>query len=222
MAITLIRLLILYLLILGCLRLMGRRQIGELQASDLVVTILLSEIIVLPIEDNDIPILNSVAAVFLLTALEILLSAFSLKSEKIRKLFEGNPIPVILNGKLDQKALLKLRVTLDDILEALREKDIFDISKVQCAILESNGKISVQLKPDFEAVTCSDMQIQVQNDGTVFPIIYDGKIQIDNFEICNMNREKIDKILQQSGLCYKDILLLTANKNGAVSVIRKE
>lgn len=222
MAVQLIRLLILYILILVCMRLMGRRQIGEMQTSELVITILLSEIAAIPIENNDIPILNSVMAVFMLTALEILLSAVCVKSEKIRKISQGNPITVIRDGKLDQGALKKTRVTLDDLLESLREKNVFDLTEVQYAILESNGKISVQLKPPKRPLTVELSKLVQEDNGIVCPVVYDTKIQYENLELCGLDVQKINSLIRQSGIPLSEILLLTADKSGAVCCIRKE
>lgn len=222
MAIQLIRLLILYILILVCMRLMGRRQIGEMQTSELVITILLSEIAAIPIENNDIPILNSVMAVFMLTALEILLSAVCVKSEKIRKISQGNPITVIRDGTLDQGALKKTRVTLDDLLESLREKNVFDLTEVQYAILESNGKISVQLKPPKRPLTVELSKIQSEDNGIVCPVVYDTKIQYENLELCGLDKQKLNSLIRQSGIPLSEILLLTADKSGTVCCIRKE
>ena len=222
MAVHLIRLLILYILILVCMRLMGRRQVGEMQTSELVITILLSEIAAMPIENNDIPILNSVMAVFVLTALEILLSAVCVKSEKIRKISQGNPITVIRDGKLDQGALKKTRVTLDDLLESLREKNVFDLTEVQYAILESNGKISVQLKPPKRPITVELTDVQLEDNGIVCPVVYDTKIQYENLELCGLDNQKLHSLIRQSGIPLSEILLLTADRSGTVTCIRKE
>lgn len=222
MAVHLLRLLILYIVVSISIRLMGRRQVGELQPSELVITILLSEIAAIPIENNDIPILDSVVAVFVLTALEILLSALCMKSNRFRSWSQGNPILVIRNGQLDQRALKKMRITLDDLLEAMREKDIFDLSEVEFAIVEANGKLSVQLKSEHQPVTTKDLQIQKQSYGMACPLVYDGRIQFENFSLCKMNRQKFDSIIRRSGIPVSDILLLTADQKGVISCIRKE
>ena len=222
MAVTMIRLLILYSLILACMRLMGRRQIGELQPSELVITMLLSEIASIPLENTDTPLLSFVVVILVLTALEVLLSAMCLKSDRTRKLLQGNPMPVIWNGKPIQKALKTLRLTIDDLLEALREKDVFQITDVQLAIVEANGRLTLQLKPQMQNVTAQMMGIQTPQQGIPCPIIYDGKIQPENFPYCGMTDEKLQAILRQSGLQTKDIFLLTADLLGSVHYVRKE
>ena len=222
MAITILRVCILYVLILLSMRLMGRRQIGELQPSELVVTILISEIACVPIQDNGIPILNSIIAVLMLAAFEILFSALALKSERIRKLLQGNPIAVIRDGKIDQQSLRQLRITLDDLLEGLREKDVFDPAEVQFAILESNGKLSVQRIPAQQTVTAQMMQIAPDDHGMVCPIVFDGKVQRKNFALCAMTDAKFQTLLRQSGVPLAQIFLMTADRSGAVQCIRKE
>ncbi len=222
MSITLIRVTIMYLIITLSIRLMGRRQVGELQSTELVVTFLLSEIIAMSIENSDLPLLNSIVSALLLVAFEIVSSVICMKSEKIRKILQGNPIKVVDNGNLKQNELKKLRLTLDDLLEALREKDCFDLNEVQYAILETNGKISVQLKPEYRTVTNMQNDSVPEDSGIVCPIIYDGKRQSQNYSACNMNDKKIDKLLKQSNVEQKEILLLTADKNGLKTLVIKE
>ena len=158
MAVTLIRAVILYFTVIFLIRLMGKRQIGELQPSELVVTILVSEIASIPMQDNSIPILNSVIALFVLVAFEIFSSALSLKSHKIRSYIQGHPVIVIRNGVIDYKALKKLRMTVNDLVSALRQKDVFDFSQISYAIFETNGKISVLLKPEYRNSTAADVE----------------------------------------------------------------
>lgn len=222
MAVTLIRLLIVYVLLLGCMRLMGRRQIGELQTSELVITMLLSEIASIPLGNNDIPLLNSVAAILVLSALEILLSALCLKSDRVRKLLQGNPMIVVFNGNPNQKAMKKLRLTVDDLLEALREKDVFNLTDVQLAILEADGKLSVQLTPGSKPVTVEDLGQTPKDKPLPCPVVFDGKAQPENFGFCGMTEKKLQKVLRQNKVAIKDVFLLTADTNGGIQCIQKE
>ena len=148
MPVTIIRTLIIYLLVVLTVRLMGKRQIGEMQPAELVITILLSEIAAVPVQDNSIPMLNSIAAILLLASLEIIQSAVSLKSKSFRKMCDGSPVTVVTNGKVDYAQLKKLRLTYEDLSGALRQKDVFDMKEVATAIVETNGAISVEtVKP---------------------------------------------------------------------------
>ena len=127
MALTIIRILFLYILANAAVRIMGKRQIGELQPTELVITILLSEIAAIPMQDTDIPILNSVVAVMLLVAFEIISSVIAMKNNKARRFLEGNSVMVIRNGIVDQRQIKRLRYTIEDLMTALRQKDVLSM-----------------------------------------------------------------------------------------------
>lgn len=146
MAVLLIRALILYATVIFIIRLMGKRQIGEMQPSELVITILISEIVSLPLQDKGIPVIYALVPLFVFVSFEIIQSALSLKSKKLRTLMQGHEVIVIRNGKIDVDALRTLRMTVDDLEGALRQKDVFDVKQVSYAIFETNGKLSVLLK----------------------------------------------------------------------------
>ncbi|MEG2653583.1 MAG: DUF421 domain-containing protein, partial [Ruthenibacterium sp.] len=146
MLLILFRTLLIYVLIVFAMRLMGKKQLGELQPSELVSTILISNLASISIESPELPLMGSIVPVFIIVALEILLSALCVKSRKAATLVSGSPRVIICNGVIDQQMLLDLRFTVDDLLEALREKDIFELSEVDFALVETNGSISVRKK----------------------------------------------------------------------------
>lgn len=222
MFVTIIRTIILYFIVICVVRLMGKRQIGELQPSELVITLLLSEIIAMPMEDNDIPLISTVIPVMLLVTLEIITSAISMKSLKFRFLVQGHPIIIIRDGELQQKEMKKLRLTIDDILEALRQKDIFDISLVAYAIIETNGRMSVMLKPDFETVTNKNAGIASEDSGIPCVVITDGQIERSAFEDCNMTDEKLKSIIKKQNIDVGNTLLMTVDKSGKTVVIGRD
>lgn len=222
MFVTIIRTVILYFIVICVVRLMGKRQIGELQPSELVITLLLSEIIAMPMEDNDIPLISTVIPVMLLVTLEIITSAISMKSLKFRFLVQGHPIIIIRDGELQQKEMKKLRLTIDDILEALRQKDIFDISLVAYAIIETNGRMSVMLKPDFETVTNKNAGIASEDSGIPCVVITDGQIERSAFEDCNMTDEKLKSIIKKQSIDVGNTLLMTVDKSGKTVVIGRD
>lgn len=222
MFVTIIRTVILYFIVICVVRLMGKRQIGELQPSELVITLLLSEIIAMPMEDNDIPLISTVIPVMLLMTLEIITSAISMKSLKFRFLVQGHPIIIIRDGELQQKEMKKLRLTIDDILEALRQKDIFDISLVAYAIIETNGRMSVMLKPDFETVTNKNAGIASEDSGIPCVVITDGQIERSAFEDCNMTDEKLKSIIKKQNIDVGNTLLMTVDKSGKTVVIGRD
>lgn len=222
MFVTIIRTIILYAIVIFVVRIMGKRQIGELQPSELVVTLLLSEIIAMPMENTDIPLISTAVPVMLLVAFEIITSAISIKSLKFRFLIQGHPIIVIRNGKLQQAEMKKLRLTIDDVLEALRQKDVFDISFVEYAIIETNGKMSVMLKPEYETVTKKDAGLHPKDNGIPCVVITDGQIERSAFGDCNMTDEKLQNIIKKQNINVGSTLLMTVDKSGKTVVIGRE
>lgn len=222
MFVTLIRTVILYIFAIASVRIMGKRQIGELQPSDLVVTLLISQIISIPIQDTDIPLVNTLIPIFLLVGFEIITSVFNMKSIKFRTFMQGHPVVIINDGVLNQKLLKELRFTVDDLLESLRQKDVFDISQVQYAIVETNGQISVLLKAEHDTVTRDDLNLEPDPQGFKCPVIIDGKIVTQDFKICNTTIEKVEKAVKKEKLQIKDVLLMTIDATGNHTIIRKE
>ncbi len=222
MLITLARTVILYVLLIFTVRLMGKRQIGQLQPSELVITILISEIAVIPMQDNDLPMVHSILALLLLASFEIIMSAVVIKSGKIRKLLQGNSVVLIRDGMLDQKQLARLRYTVDDLLEALRQKNVFDISEVQYAIAETDGTLSVLLKPEKRPITVDAAGLPPSNDSFKNVIISDGKVITVEMPKCGMTKDKLDLILQQRGLKIENVFLLAIDKNGNMNIVEKD
>lgn len=221
MLITLIRTVILYILVLITFRILGKRQVGELQPTDLVITLLLSEILVIPMQDTQIPLINTLIPVLLLIGFEILISVVSIKSVRFRSLMQGNSLIVIRNGVLDQNQLKRLRFTVDDLLEALRKKDIFDISEIQYAIVETDGTLSVLLKPEFRAPQAKDLGVTDEDKGLPCVVISDGRIIESDFKDCGMSPEKLNTLLAEKQIDPKQVLLMTLDKKGNMCKIEK-
>lgn len=219
---TIIRVVILYLFVSAAIRIMGKRNIGELQPTELVITLLLSEFASIPIEDNSIPLINSLIPVMILISLEIINSVISMKSTKFRNISDGNALLIIKDGKLDQKQLKKLRFTVDDVLSALRQKDVFDINEVAYAIIETNGTLSVLLKPKFQNATKQDVKVKTKNDGYTCPVIIDGVVLKKNLDVLEINKEDIEKILEKKKVNKKQVFLMNIDKNKNTEIILKE
>lgn len=216
------RTLILLVVVVLAVRIMGKRQIGQLQPAELVVTILLSEIAATPMQDNDIPMLNTIIAIFVLISVEILMSVLSMKSLKMRSILQGNPVIVIKKGKIDRKQMERLRFTLDDLLEALRQKDVFDISQVDYAVAETDGSLSVLLKSENQTVTNGDMNIQKEDNGMPTVIVMDGKIALSGAKESGIDEEKLKKLIKKTGLKTEEIYLMTVDGAGNTVVLKKE
>ncbi len=217
-----IRTFIIYSLVTIFVRVMGKRQLGELQPGELVITLLISEIATTPVTDNTLPLLNSVIPLILLVSFEIITSVLEMKSVRFRYLADGKPMTVIRNGKLDQKKLKKLRFTVNDILAALRQKDIFDIEDVQYGIVETNGTFSVLLKPEKRNSTPENYDIPEKDTGLPCPVIIDGKIIETNFEDCFVTLGEIKTKLNHENIEQKNILLMTVDKSKNYYIIMKK
>lgn len=221
MIVSLIRGFIAYVLLVASVRLMGKRQIGELQPADLVITILISQIAAIPIEDSGEPLLSSVSNIIFLVAIEIFVSYISLKSSGFRNLLQGNSVMIIEDGQINEKALKQIRLTVDDLTEALRQKDIFDINDVAYAYVETNGSISAEIFPENKPITVHDAKIKVEDDGIPVTIISDGKVVAKNFGYSFMNEKKLEKVLESRGVDKKEVLILTADRKKICTFVLK-
>ena len=213
---------IIYCAVTAFMRLMGKRQLGELQPGELVITLLVSEIAANPIIDTSLPLLNCIIPLMLLVSFEILNSVIDMKCVRFRYFTEGKPITVIRNGQLDQKQLRKLRFTINDILAALRQKDIFNIEDVEYAIVETNGTLSTLLKPDKRNSTPKNYDKPEKDTGLPCAVVIDGRIIQTNFEDCGVTMDEIISKIEREKLQQKDILLMTVDRSKNYYIITKK
>ena len=218
----LIKGIIIYIIVAIAVRLMGKRQIGELQPGELVITILLSQIATMPLQDKNFPMLNGIALVFLFVTLELLSSFLAMKFRPYRTVMQGHSVLIIKDGHILQKNLSIIRYSTDDLLEALRLKDVFDISDVQYAYIETNGSVSVKLKKKADYITAEDMGINYSEHTLPCLVKSDGKIVDRDFHLCNMTNEKLMKILKKSNLQVSGVFLMTADAGGNTNIVRKD
>jgi len=221
MLVVFIRAVVLYILIIASVRLMGKRQIGELQPTELVITILLSNIATLPIEDVTVPMLMGIVPILTLVCLDVLMSQLALHSRRLRKLFSGEPKIIISEGKVDEKVMKSLRFTVDDLLESLRSQQVFDISDVQLAVVETTGKISVFQKQTVQAVTREDMKLKTECADPPQLIVADGELCTASLKFIGKDEKWVSKITKSAGLTLPQVFILTADKNGQYTIIRK-
>ncbi len=211
--IVFIRAILLYLLIIFCLRLMGKRQLGELQPSELVITILISNIASLPIEDNSIPMIMGVVPIVVLVGFELIISSISLHSKGFRTLVSGQPILLIHDGQIDQAAMKKLRFSIDDLMETLRGKSIFDLRDVQYAIVETTGQVNVLQKHAAQTVTAKMLNLKGKDADPPAVIISDGKIIRSAMEAYALTDAWLCSILRENHCAETDVFLMTADRN---------
>lgn len=221
MTVNFIRAGIIYFFIILAVRLMGKRQVGELKPHELVITILLSAIAVIPLEENSMPLANCIMPILLFISMEIIVSVLSMKSIWFRNIVQGRPIFIIRNGKLDQKKLRQMRFTIDDIVDALRQKDIFDISEVRDAVVETNGTISVLPKAQYRPLTPNDVNLNVEEKGMPVTIVMDGKPVSEYFNEYKIKDSEIELVLQTVNKEVSKILLLTIDDDGNTFLIEK-
>lgn len=222
MTVNFIRAFIIYVFIIIAIRLMGKRQVGELKPHELVITILLSAVAVIPLEENSMPIANCLIPILLFISLEILSSILSMKSIWFRNLIQGKPIFIIRKGKLQQSKLKEMRFTIDDIIDALRQKDIFDLEEVEDAVIETNGSISVLPKAQYKPLTPNDVNISVKENGMPITIVMDGKPITEYFNEYKIKDSEIELIIKSNNYDISKILLLTIDDDGNTFLINKE
>lgn len=221
MLVVFIRAVLLYFLVIFCMRLMGKRQLGELQPSELVTTILISNIAALPIEDTNIPMILGAVPILALVMFEFAVSSLSLKSKRFREFFSGNPVVIIKDGVINQKQLKKLRFSIDDLMEALRENGIFDIKDVNYAIVETTGKVSVLQKYTAQTITPEMLGINGADQKPPLVVISDGTIISSALEIFGFSMDWLNRKLKSKNLNAKDVFLMTINESGEEYIVPK-
>ena len=222
MSIVLLRSLILYIVVIFGIRLMGKRQLGELQPSELVITILISNIATLPLENPDIPLVIGVLPILALVCYEVIMSGVTLKSLRMRRLISGRPKILIRDGKLEQKTLKELRLSVDDIMTSLRGNQIFDISQVQFAIMETTGTISVYQKSSYQPLTQKDVSLQNPSQDPPVAVIQDGCIMQHALEMIQQNSNWLEQKLAEHRLTAEQVFLMLGDTDGNCTIIPKE
>jgi len=217
-----IRTIILYLVLIAVIRLMGKRQIGQMEPAEFVVTMLVANLASIPMQDGGIPLYSGLVPILTVLGVELILSSLSLRSVKLRRLLCGKPVILIENGRILQNNLRRTRLTMDELTELLREKDILDLLQVQYAILETNGNLSVFSYPKYAPATAKDAGIQAAPQSLPYTLIADGYLFEDNLPLAGKDLPWLHKVLQAHSATQKDTWLLTADDQGQVLFIRKE
>ena len=218
------RTVILYFLIMIGLRIMGKRQIGELEPSELVLTMMISDLATVPMQDFGIPLLAGVIPILTLLALSMLLSQLSLSSLRFRRLVCGTPSVLIREGVLQQEAMRKDRYTLDELLEELRGQGICDIGDVKYAVLENSGQLSVLPWARCQAPTAQQLGLEAEEDVTLPAVlINDGRLLRRNLEAQGLDEAWLREALRKEGLTsHREVFLMTLDETGRVVCVKKE
>lgn len=214
-----------YLVILLTMRIMGKREIGKLSVFDLIVSFMIADISAMAIENTEEPLLNGITPIVTLAALQIIFSFVSLKSTKMRRMFDGEPMMLIKNGQIQEGQMAKARYTLDDLLMQLREKNVPDVSDVEFAILETSGRLSVFLKEEKQTAQKEDVtkSSALKRFTMPIPLIIEGKVQDDGLKKIGQNRFWLKNEIQKQGYKdFKEIYFASIDHNGKMFIDRKD
>jgi len=217
-----IRTLIVYVVLISAMRLMGKRQIGELEISDLVTTLLISEIASLPITDSSIPISHAVIPIIILITFEICSSSIIVLFPKIKGLVTARPATLIKNGKLCRKAMMSSRISIDELISELRQDGYVDISEILYAILEKNGKITIIPRAKANIPTCQQLNVKTVERGIFHIVIDNGTVNNYGLSEVGLSKAQLIHKLQKQGKRIGDIYLMMIDDIGNERIISKE
>ena len=215
MFILVIRTFFLYFAVTFIMRMMGKKQIGQLEPFELVIALMISDLATYPMEDIRIPIIHAVIPIITLLFLQVATSFIEIKSEKARRILTGNPSILIRNGKIDIEELRYQRFNINDLLEELRIKGYFNLSDIQYAILETSGQLSILPKTGISAATKDDLNINITQESLPIPLIMDGNINYKNLELIKKDETWLNNLLKQHKIFNSNDLfigMLDSNK----------
>lgn len=222
MILSYVRTIVLYLVLIAVVRMMGKRQIGQMEPSEFVVTMLVANLAAIPMQDGGIPLFSGFVPIVTVLGVELVLSALSMKSVPLRKVLCGKPVILVENGNILQKNLKKTRVTLDELTGHLREKDVLDLQAVQYAILETNGNLSVFPYPKERPATAGEAGVQVRTQSLPITIISDGALLDQNLQKAKKDENWVKRVLEERQATVKETWLLTVDGNEKIVFYRKE
>ena len=209
------RTVVMYTVVIFSMRIMGKKNLGEFQPSDIVSTILISNLTSIIIEEPHIPVVYSISAIIIIMALEVFVSLWVKKSENFAHIAQGKSFILVENGVINQKAMKELRFSVDDVLEALRAKDIFYIEEAMLAIVETTGNVNVYKDPDAKS--------NIKKAAVpAMPVIVDSKIIMRNLSITGFGKDKLNDIMQKNNVCCEKILLMMLDGDGQYKITLKE
>ena len=219
---TFVRVSIIYLLVLIVMRLMGKREISQMQPFELVIAIMIADLASVPMADTGIPIFNGIIPILTLLAFQLILSILNMKSIKLRAIICGKPQILIFRGKIDEKALKKEKITINELQERLRQSNIFNIGDVEYAILETSGQISVIQKPEKRNTIPEDFNITPEYEGIPYDLIIDGKVMHKNLKAIGRDTKWLKKQVEKFKIKPENALIVTFDGKGQIFCQAKE
>ena len=222
MLLIFVRTIILYILVLIVMRFMGKREIGQLQPFELAISIMIADLATIPMSSPGIPISNGIIPILGLLVMHLIISLLNMKSVELRKIICGKPSILIYRGKIQEKIMKRERLTINELQERLRDKDIVNIGDVEYAILETSGQISVILKPNKRSTTPEDFNIMPEYEGISYDLVIDGKVMKENLEILNKDYNWLEEEIGKFGFKPKEALIATIDGKGNFFCQKKE
>lgn len=202
---------------------MGKREIGQLSAIDLVVAIVIAELAAIPLADLNIPLIRGILPIAILTLAQISLSLLCLKNNAFRRIIYGKPNILIANGKIQQKEMRKARYNMDDLLTQLRERNVFNIADVEFAVLETSGQLTVSLKSQKRPVSVGDLKIRTDYEGMPLTLIDDGEVNYEGLKDANLDIEWLKKELQKRNInSINQVFYASLSSNGDIYLVEKD
>ena len=219
---TFIRVSIIYILVLVIMRIMGKREIGQMQPFELVIAIMIADLASVPMADTGIPISNGIIPILALLLFQLIISIINLKSITLRKIICGKPRILIYRGKIDEQALKKEKITINELQERLRQKSIFTIGDVEYAIQEKSGEISVIQKPEKRNIIVEDLNITPEYEGIPYDLVMDGKIMYENLKKIGKDEKWLQKQVEKFKTKPQDTLIVTFDGKGQIFCQEKQ
>ena len=221
MLVLFIRSILIYIIVLLVMRLMGKREIGQLQPFELVIAIMIADLAATPIANSGIPLTNGIIPILGLLVMDLIISVANMKSLKVRQFISGKPSILIYRGKIDEKTLRKERFTINELQERLRDNNILNLGDVEYAILETSGQINVIQKPSKRNTIPEDFGIEPEYEGISYDLVIDGKIMYDNLKKLNKSKEWLEEKLLDYKIAASDALVFILNGDGSFYLQKK-
>lgn len=222
MLITFIRAIILYIVVLIVMRLMGKREIGQLQPFELAISIMIADLASVPMSELGIPLTNGIVPILALLVMYMFISILNMKSVNFRKIMSGKPAILIYRGRIDEKALRKESITINELQERLRVDNIFNLGDVEYAILETNGELTVIQKPEKRALTPQDLNINPEYEGIPYDLVVEGKVMHENLKTIGKDEIWLEKQLKKFDAKTENTLVATIDGKGNFFCQKKE
>lgn len=222
MLITFFRAVILYIIVLIVMRFMGKREIGQLQPFELVISIMIADLASTPMSEIGIPITSGIIPILGLLVMHLIISVLNMKSIKAREILCGKPRILIYRGKIDENALIREKFTINELEERLRGKDVMNLADVEYAILETSGEISVILKPEKRGTIPEDFGITPEYEGMAYDLVIDGQVMYHNLKVLGRNYEWLKNELKKLNMKPEETLVATIDGGGSIFAQKKE